>query len=94
MNHLAVDSRDDLGNYPTAIYKADVGVCVSSEKSTSRNLKFRKPEPRMSMGYGSGRVGLESGFLLRLYNTPPRDPTGKRTFWNEWVEVMHRLRRM
>ena len=23
------------------------------------------------MGYGSGRVGLESGFLLRLYNTPP-----------------------
>ena len=32
----------------------------------------------MSMGYGSGRVGLESGFLLRLYNTPPthaRSPT-------------------
>ena len=23
------------------------------------------------MGYGSGRVGLESGFLLRLYNTLP-----------------------
>ena len=26
------------------------------------------------MGYGSGRVGLESGFLLRPYNTPPPAP--------------------
>ena len=36
------------------------------------------------MGYGSGRVGLESGFLLRLYNTPP--PEAKRA--RPWLIVL------